>query len=101
MGGGVSFGIAGLLKPPGILAYPPYDCVVMNGDITSLCEVDGYTATDHLIRGLVSDGYLRSRSDILLIPGNHDVWRDPAGKPCTAEQRTARFREKYQEFLGL
>src|SRR5580704_12067930 len=63
------------LKPPTVVAPPPYASVVLNGDVTSLCEEDGFAAAKILVNGLVKD-YVRSRKDVLLIPGNHDVLRD-------------------------
>jgi predicted phosphodiesterase len=89
------------LKPPSPIASPPYDAVVLNGDVTSLCEEDGFSATKSLINGLIKRQYSRSKRDFLLLPGNHDVVRDPSGRPLAAQKREAKFREKYHEFLGV
>jgi hypothetical protein len=92
--------LAVCLQPPAVVAPPPYDSIVLNGDLTSLCEEEGFAAARILINGLIKQDYIRSPRDFVLLPGNHDVRRDPDGRPLTQTMREAAFREKYREFLG-
>jgi 3',5'-cyclic AMP phosphodiesterase CpdA len=72
------------LQPPGVVAPPPYDSIVLNGDLTSLCEEDGFAAARILVNGLIKENYIRSAKEFVLLPGNHDVRRDPGVGPRRA-----------------
>jgi predicted phosphodiesterase len=89
------------LKPPSVLPSPPYDSIVLNGDVTSLCEDAGFAATRSLISGLVKRGYVRKREKVLFLPGNHDVKRSSDGLPLPRKEREAVFRKEYQNCLGV